>query len=688
MARTAAQRTLAGFTLGELLARQVYGEVYRATGDGRRDARLLIVAPQLASDTRFGDALARGTAPLLGAFHHRAVVGTVVVARDGRDLVIVTDGVAQPRVLDDVLARAAGRGLPPRIAATIARSVIDALATAHALGITHGALHPRSILVDGEGVVRVTDFAVGFAAMAAAAAGSDAVPLRGLGGYLAPELALGDEPGPTTDVYAIGALLFALLSGATPPGTLHTTPAMERLVQRALDTDLHRRFANAIELQENFAEAIEDDRWELAQPGEVAHALAELASGRGAAAGAPSSGVVDGSLDDATEDLLASLSGRTEAAIETAPSIAPRAARDTGGLGALLDDLEESTDAGALTTVDSGPRGQTARDPISELIALAPEPPTPEPPRPNAGRRAPALAAPDPTGETVAPEPPPPAPAAEETPRRRAVALVEPPAAIEPPKLGRSWSWLWGLLVVAAGAALAWGISRQGDELSAGEKAAAAERQKKEDAAKAIEAQLRDLKAKAGTVRITSEPDQAVVWLLLGRTPMESIALGTNNIWELRLELEGHQPVDTRVGGNTWSGSKDDQRASITVPLAATAQPKALPVQPPEPPPGERGGIADGRGRLKVETTPAGAQVWLFVGTTNTMALGGIEAGRDYEFRVVRDGHAPAYVRIAADEWRDGGDPAVPLAAAPKKKELERNVVLTPAPRPGKRTER
>ena len=60
MVRPAGQRSLAGFTVGELIARQVYGDLYRATGDGRREVRLLVVAPALAADAHFNDALVAG----------------------------------------------------------------------------------------------------------------------------------------------------------------------------------------------------------------------------------------------------------------------------------------------------------------------------------------------------------------------------------------------------------------------------------------------------------------------------------------------------------------------------------------------------------------------------------------------------------------------------------------------------
>ena len=299
MARPSGVRTLAGYTLGDRLAQDIYGEVYRAS-EGKKQVCLLVVDPRLAGDEHFTEALSLGTASLLEALQHRAVVGTVVVAQDGKSLVVVTEGVNGATSLADLLGRVRSRGgkVPPRVAATIARAVVDALAAAHIAGIAHGALHPRSVLIDGDGYTRITDFAVGYAAMTAASQGSEALPLKGLAGYLAPELALGDTPAPASDVFACGALIFTMLTGETPPGSLNTTPAVERLVQRALDTDLARRFGDAIELQENFVEALEDDRWESAPPAEVARFVAEQ--------------VPADNLDAATEDLLASLGGAVE----------------------------------------------------------------------------------------------------------------------------------------------------------------------------------------------------------------------------------------------------------------------------------------------------------------------------------------------------------------------------------------
>ena len=90
---------------------------------------------------------------------------------------------------------------------------IEALAAAHTAEVVHGAVHPRSVLIDEDGAVRLGDFVVGRALTTAVAQGADSSLWRGLAGYLAPELVVGEDPTPAADVFAVGAMLFTMLSG-------------------------------------------------------------------------------------------------------------------------------------------------------------------------------------------------------------------------------------------------------------------------------------------------------------------------------------------------------------------------------------------------------------------------------------------------------------------------------------------
>ncbi|HVV87229.1 MAG TPA: protein kinase [Kofleriaceae bacterium] len=730
-------RTLAGYTLGPRLGADISGELYAGTGEGAREVQVLVVAPALAGDRAFTDHLTRQAAPRLHSFAHRAVVGTVLVAREGRDLVVVTEPARDARTVVDLLAAAHGRGggLPPRVIAAIARAVIDGLASAHAAGLVHGAIHPRSVLVERDGGVRLTDLAVGFAAMSAAAAGSESMPLRGLSGFVSPEVALGDAPTAAADVYGVGALMYAMMTGDHPAGPMSTTPALERLVLRALDTDLTRRFASAIELQENFQEALEDDRCVPATAAELAQVWTETTAALAPRAPGPA-GAAD-AVDAATEDLLASLDGVVEVSRPVSGRVPPvavsvggaaRKPRTSNSLDAVLFDLDDEA-----APAPASPAASVSA-PVSAPVAIGSSPavkaasiePIPKPnPAPDPGPKPDPEPMPDPSPNPIpSPEPlpipvTPPAIAKAEAPKTEAAkaeapkteaAKTEPaktdsvPARkvaraasevvpVEPPTIKRrSFAWLWLTIIAVGGAGLAFALVRQKDDLTAAQKESRDRKAKAKADREELERRLQAAQADPGSLRVHSHPDNAGVWLLLGRAPFDSISLDTGDAWQLRVELEGYQPKDLVIGNRPlsgqpsfsgWQGAGGAHHGELAVTLEPGAPAAPPPAIPPEPGPGDARGAA-GAGRLSVTSTPPGAAVWLLVGVTDTMELEHIEAGRDYDLKVTKDGFLPGYVRFGAEEWRAGGDPELPLAAAPKKAVLERTVELVPAPKAGK----
>jgi len=174
--------------------------------------------------------------------------------------------------------RPAKTGLPPRRALVIARQILDGVGHAHAHNLVHRDLKPDNIiLVDMGGWQRVKIIDFGIVKLlgdAAAAFGAGALTNTGLvvgtPAYMAPEQALGRMIDTRTDLYAIGVILFELLTGRLPfhdPDpiklmTLHVkarvprideitneaawaTPAVCALVDGALAKDPARRFASA-----------------------------------------------------------------------------------------------------------------------------------------------------------------------------------------------------------------------------------------------------------------------------------------------------------------------------------------------------------------------------------------------------------------------------------------------------------
>jgi serine/threonine protein kinase len=107
--------------------------------------------------------------------------------------------------------------LPIQEAVAITRAVADAIGYAHSHAIVHRDLKPSNVLLDSHGRPRVTDF--GLAKCLSEVAGLTAAgQVLGTPAFMAPEQALGrnQEVGPRADIYAIGGLLYFLLTGNVP----------------------------------------------------------------------------------------------------------------------------------------------------------------------------------------------------------------------------------------------------------------------------------------------------------------------------------------------------------------------------------------------------------------------------------------------------------------------------------------
>lgn len=107
--------------------------------------------------------------------------------------------------------------LAPAAAATLLAQVADALSAAHRRGIVHRDLKPDNILldrVDGELHTRLTDF--GIARVLDTPSMTTPGALVGTANYIAPEAVYGGRPAPSADVYALGVVLFELVTGRPP----------------------------------------------------------------------------------------------------------------------------------------------------------------------------------------------------------------------------------------------------------------------------------------------------------------------------------------------------------------------------------------------------------------------------------------------------------------------------------------
>jgi eukaryotic-like serine/threonine-protein kinase len=212
MSRVAEMRVLAGrYRLVKLLGRGGFSEVWQAEDSllGRAVAVKLFTAPA-------------GQADLVARFHReaRTVAGlrhpNVVVVFDAgvdRDVPYVVMELLAGPSLDGLLAL---RGpLPAGLALGYAEQAAAGLAAAHAVGVVHRDIKPGNLVLDSDGTVKVVDFGIASMAWASTSLTASGVTL-GTPAYLSPEQAAGRPPGPRSDLYALGCVLYALLTGNPP----------------------------------------------------------------------------------------------------------------------------------------------------------------------------------------------------------------------------------------------------------------------------------------------------------------------------------------------------------------------------------------------------------------------------------------------------------------------------------------
>jgi eukaryotic-like serine/threonine-protein kinase len=261
---------LPDYELQEELGRGGMGVVYRARQKSlQRDVAVkLILRGTLASV----DDLARfqAEAEAAGRLQHPHIVPIYEVASHQGHCYFSMQLVEG----ETVAGRLADGPLPAAEAARLIATVARAIHYAHTAGVIHRDLKPANILIDAAGEPHVTDFGLAKQLDAGLSLTRSGAVL-GTPAYMAPELASGDRGtiGPACDVYSLGTILYALLTGRPPfqgPSPVDTVlmvleqdPLPPRLLNRKLDRDLEMIVLKCLqkppELRYASAAALADD---------------------------------------------------------------------------------------------------------------------------------------------------------------------------------------------------------------------------------------------------------------------------------------------------------------------------------------------------------------------------------------------------------------------------------------------
>ena len=265
---------LGRYELRDLIGRGGMGEVYRA-----RDTRLdRVVAVKTLAPRLAADAVARARfereARAVAALSHPNILAIYDVGDADGVLFVVTELLEGATLRTRLLAGP----LAPEIARDYAQQLARGLAAAHAKGILHRDLKPANAFVAQDGRVKILDFGLAMMTSARESSGeaetiADAHTnpgvMLGTPAYMSPEQMRDSDVDHRTDLFALGAVLYEMISGAPPfdgrsvadivSAVLTTEPrhlparsplgaALERIARRCLAKDPAQRFQSAEEI--------------------------------------------------------------------------------------------------------------------------------------------------------------------------------------------------------------------------------------------------------------------------------------------------------------------------------------------------------------------------------------------------------------------------------------------------------
>jgi serine/threonine-protein kinase len=255
-------------------------EVFRAESEGlqgfRKQVAIKRVLPHLSEKKRF-IAMFLDEARISAQLTHSNCVQVFDIGVGDNAYFIVmefVDGANLKSIAESLKKQ--GKDFPVAAAAFACQEICKGLSYAHELtdangmplNIVHRDMSPPNVLVTKYGEVKIVDF--GLAKASSQLEKSEPGIIKGKFSYLSPEAAMGQEVGPQTDIFAVGIILWELLSGQrlflgetdfqtvkkvqqtqVPPISQvnrRVPPELERIVNKALARDTMARYATAREL--------------------------------------------------------------------------------------------------------------------------------------------------------------------------------------------------------------------------------------------------------------------------------------------------------------------------------------------------------------------------------------------------------------------------------------------------------
>jgi len=240
--------------------------IFRATDtrDGRQVA-IKVPHPEMESDPVFFDRFKREQE--IGTFLDHPGVMKVYADNGHSKLYMVMEWV-EGRLLRQIMTER--KKLPPERAIRITVGICQALEYIHSKGVVHRDLKPENIMVDANDIVKLIDFGIAGKEGARRLTFAKLSQVMGTPEYISPEQVKGKRGDGRSDIYALGVMLYEMLTGSppfqgpnpfaimndrllnnpVPPRELDPSisPQLQEVIYRALERDPKNRYPNAREM--------------------------------------------------------------------------------------------------------------------------------------------------------------------------------------------------------------------------------------------------------------------------------------------------------------------------------------------------------------------------------------------------------------------------------------------------------
>jgi serine/threonine protein kinase len=254
------------YRIEALVARSGMASIFRAIDERNgRPVALKIPHPEIESDPACYERFQRERQIGI-ALNHPGIMK--VFADPEQSQVYMAMEWVEGRLLRDILQER--RKLPPERAVRIALGILDALEYIHSQGVVHRDLKPENIMVGKEDQVKLIDFGIAGQEGARRITFAKLSNLMGTPDYISPEQVKGKRGDARSDIYAVGVMLYEMLTGKSPfqgPNAFaimndrllnnpvppreidpSITPQLQEIIYRALERDPKNRYSTAREM--------------------------------------------------------------------------------------------------------------------------------------------------------------------------------------------------------------------------------------------------------------------------------------------------------------------------------------------------------------------------------------------------------------------------------------------------------